>query len=119
MHYGCFRCGLCCSVFDIEITHQELEILQTHDSSDLLDLSQLFDGHYTINSPCPFYQSGKCSVYEIRPAHCRNFLCGRTSPRQRMPTRSQKETIVLDEEFQRVYQPMRQDALRWANQHGW
>ena len=84
---ACNRCGMCCKVYGIGLTHDDLnkepKLTQVSRS-----IKQSERGRYNINDKCckminaidngwkcPFYKdSSGCNIYETRPEICRKYI---------------------------------------------
>lgn len=57
-------CGKCCGI--IPVTHEEFGAVRRFIRKNLIvPIDQ--------GATCPFYQGGKCAVYDVRPVVCRMF----------------------------------------------
>jgi Fe-S-cluster containining protein len=75
----CTKCGNCCKTLMINVTEQEADNLSHH----LQQSRAFFDKEYIEKGssgmmlmnkiPCHFLHENKCTVYEYRPAGCREF----------------------------------------------
>jgi hypothetical protein len=75
----CTTCGNCCKRISPDLRKKDIEII-----SEFLNLSQeefvkrylryTEDGLFQFNeTPCPFLQQKKCTIYETRPAECKQY----------------------------------------------
>ena len=78
----CSGCGACCSTY-LPITQKELKVLKAWVKKNRYKPSNIYAptnmrGH-TLDLTCPFLNkdTGKCDVYDIRPAICREFICNK------------------------------------------
>ena len=78
----CSGCGACCSTY-LPITQKELKVLKAWVKKNRYKPSNAYApanmrGH-TLDLTCPFLNkdTGKCDVYDIRPAICREFICNK------------------------------------------
>lgn len=76
----CLTCGNCCKTTSPGMGPKDTERLAKHLKIKVVDLISKYmhmdeDGEYVFNSaPCPFLGSDNyCSVYESRPAACREY----------------------------------------------
>jgi Fe-S-cluster containining protein len=73
--FSCLRCGECCNVFGgVRIAKDEIGRLPVP-QNEQLDVFELPDGTCYMKEPCRFYDASRtaCSIYNERPATCRNF----------------------------------------------
>ena len=73
----CFHCGLCCIVWEIPITNEDMvrepkitEHVHIHKTKNINVI-----GNPDKITPCPFLDSNTnlCTIYETRPQRCREF----------------------------------------------
>jgi len=113
MSYRCHGCGRCCQG-PVEISQQEYAAAPFGE----YPVWKLSDGH-VIFWDCPFYD-GDCSIYDERFATCRNYLCYRKSPQEPFLGRVELERrLATDGEAKATRDRLRQEALAWAQKHGW
>jgi Fe-S-cluster containining protein len=72
----CLECGgLCCKLGGIVATRNEVEAIVAEGFPD--HFIQLANGVYGtewgIDGTCPYFESGKCLIYSVRPTGCRMF----------------------------------------------
>lgn len=83
----CTGCGECCSNL-LPMTEEEIETIKKH-----IKRYNIKENKYLVplvnpilDMTCPFLDDSKscekCTIYEIRPKVCRNFIC---DPKQRPP----------------------------------
>lgn len=81
----CIECGNCCSNL-LPMTDEEILIIKKYikqykikENKHLVPLSTV-----ALDLTCPFLDNGKncekCTIYEVRPKICRDFIC---DPKQR------------------------------------
>ena len=81
----CIQCGNCCSNI-LPMTEKEIEsikkYIKQHKIKEHKHLVPL--ANVTLDLTCPFLDDGKscekCTIYEVRPRICRDFIC---DPKQR------------------------------------
>jgi uncharacterized protein len=76
----CGTCRACCtSSYFVHIRPDEARSRVRIDKSLLFPAPGLPEGHFVLGynkqGVCPMFVNGKCSIYEDRPATCRNFDC--------------------------------------------
>jgi Fe-S-cluster containining protein len=77
----CSGCGQCCIPW-LPITYREAEIIKDYISKHNIKPQKLSDeNNYYMD--CPFHDrtNKKCTIYEVRPEVCSNFLCCHSSTR--------------------------------------
>ena len=94
----CRRCGLCCIVWQIPITSEDVDrepVLENHLTIPLDGIHRFLMGSTEKNIPCPFYGRDKseCTIYETRPARCRTFI---PTPRNCMSAYIETSGIGVD-----------------------
>lgn len=61
--FECIKCGHCCKTIPMKKYYfVGIEVL----SSDFLT---------SYDTPCPYFNSGLCSIYDKRPKTCRDYPC--------------------------------------------
>ena len=70
--------------------HRLMEISESSRPPDDEALEPINQKYYALRMPCPFLEDDACSIYEQRPAACRELLVCRTdvSPRQSIDARA-------------------------------
>lgn len=76
----CTGCGACCSNM-LPMTDKEIEVIRRYIKKH--NIKECGHGIPLVNPisdmTCPFLDSGKktekCTIYEVRPAICRCFIC--------------------------------------------
>lgn len=63
-------CDYCCNI-PVSVSLLELEYMKKHVKKLR---SKLGPANLDTNSPCPLLNNGACSVYELRPFHCRKHV---------------------------------------------
>jgi uncharacterized protein len=76
----CGTCTACCtSSYFVHIRPDEVRSRVHIDKRFLFPAPGLPEGHFVLGydkqGVCPMFAHGKCSIYEDRPATCRNFDC--------------------------------------------
>jgi uncharacterized protein len=76
----CLQCANCCKNYSPRFKQPDIKRISKHLRMKEGDFAASFlkldtDGDYVANStPCPFLEEGnQCSVYDVRPADCRNY----------------------------------------------
>ncbi len=78
----CLSCGNCCKEMnpvltakDISTCSQGLNLTESEFKNQyLVPLEEADKDKYTFKqSPCPFLEGTRCSIYNIRPLECRSF----------------------------------------------
>lgn len=59
--FECIKCGRCCKTIPMKKYH--------FSGIEKLD-SDLFTDY---DPPCPYFQNGKCSIYDDRPEACKDY----------------------------------------------
>ncbi len=75
---SCRACGSCCDFprQDHVLFATKLELdAAIYWSRQHLQLSSRAAAELLTNGLCPFWQSGRCAVHEVRPLGCRSFFC--------------------------------------------
>lgn len=72
---ACSKCGNCCTNF-LPITKKEVSKIKQYVKDNNIQAENRKIGRNIIMQ-CPFLnqQTKKCSIYEVRPFACKNFLC--------------------------------------------
>jgi Fe-S-cluster containining protein len=76
---------------------------------------------------CPALIKGKCSIYDIRPYPCRQFLCGKQSRLDHRPWKSDGSfnteyfnwLLNNNKEFAKVKEKLEDKAADWGLKHNW
>lgn len=80
----CSQCGLCCSLFLINLTKKEYQSGKYKTQLEEFGLIDDFHKATTCganilkqkeNGNCIYLKRNKCSIHKIRPQVCREFLC--------------------------------------------
>jgi Fe-S-cluster containining protein len=113
----CAECGWCCEHEPIEITHLELDELRKANPilSRYLNLTECYDGHFIVNSPCPYRDSTGCLVWTVRPAQCRGYWCFREDPYNEPIDPSR----IGNPEYEELRKEYVRDGIEWGRNHGW
>ena len=71
----CIKCGRCCTSL-LPITKEELKTIQRYVKRKHISIVK---SRATFDFTCPFRNDelGVCTVYECRPAICRDFVCNK------------------------------------------
>uniref|UniRef100_UPI00406C957E YkgJ family cysteine cluster protein n=1 Tax=Methanolobus sp. ZRKC5 TaxID=3136295 RepID=UPI00406C957E len=67
---------MCCKIVDINLDEYDIKILGQVPKDKTDKIESFIEGgelHYKLSPPCPFLESGKCTVYDRRPTMCRLF----------------------------------------------
>ena len=84
-------CAYCCNAFIVVLPHEALNIADFinenfsgsqqdniiaagSNQKELISNSSLQQVATSYNSPCPFLKDNACSIYEVRPLTCRNWI---------------------------------------------
>lgn len=91
----CIQCGSCCSNLlvmtaeEIETIHKYIKKHNIKERKHILPLAEP-----TIDMTCPFLDDSKscekCTIYEVRPRICRDFIC---CPSKRQPMNDLKHKL--------------------------
>ena len=69
----CSKCGECCTCF-LPITQEELNQIQFYVlRNNIKPQKQMLIMQNRLT--CPYYDSKKCLIYEVRPIICKEFYC--------------------------------------------
>lgn len=70
----CDQCGWCCrNIGKIELQKSDISRI-----GSFRNVSYRSDGKYNLDTPCPYInKDNKCTIYDKRPASCRNFPLGK------------------------------------------
>lgn len=83
--YGCWRCGVCCIINDVQLLNGEEQKIIKQAENQNMDLDFLGKhlrinkkearqiSTYALTSPCVFLEDRACSIYENRPVICSLF----------------------------------------------
>ena len=136
--WSCKRDGKCCEITaEVRVTHLEREAIEraAPTSASVLAWRSDPDPRFVrlIAKPCPLYVDGACSVYDVRPAVCRSFMCGRVDTSAE-PYEAEPVNFVLgltgcgnlsarlkeSERFRQHYATnARKVQQTWGSQMGW
>jgi len=104
----CSQCGLCCSLFLINLTEKEYQSGKYKTQFEEFGLVNNFHkvskyGMNTLkqreNGNCIYLKRNKCSIHRIRPQACRDFLCTSTLKKfKRMIEQIEKKRTSLKKE---------------------
>lgn len=84
MKLSCNGCGLCCSLFYINLTKIEYESLEYETMFAEYDCPESFTESKSCganllakkeNGECIYLLENQCSIHKKRPMACRNFFC--------------------------------------------
>ena len=79
----CSNCGQCCSDF-LPISNKEIKTIkryiEQHKIKECNHLPIIVNN--VLDLTCPFRDNvnNKCTIYEVRPEICRNFICSKSMP---------------------------------------
>ena len=86
VRFECTRCGRCCIELRPVIVLRDIELWLSKGRWDLVALLEkrvsyslgrmlgvMYCYTFAGDGPCPFYEDGKCLIYDIRPLVCRLF----------------------------------------------
>ena len=69
----CSKCGECCTCF-LPVTQEELNQIQYYVlRNNIKPQKQMLVMQNRLT--CPYYDSKKCLIYEVRPLICKEFYC--------------------------------------------
>ena len=69
----CSKCGECCTCF-LPVTQEELNQVQYYVlRNNIKPQKQMLIMQNRLT--CPYYDSKKCLIYEVRPIICKEFYC--------------------------------------------
>ena len=78
--FDCTTCGNCCREISPFFTTSELKILAKALDKDFNFVRKEYfkasadrEGFIPLLKPCPFFFNNRCTVYEYRPAGCKDF----------------------------------------------
>ena len=75
----CTTCGNCCAILQPQILLKDLKALTLASNKTNADFKKEYiildkDGDMSFkNSPCPFLENKKCTVYNQRPTDCKSY----------------------------------------------
>ncbi len=76
--FNCIACSNCCATIvplveddEIEVISTKLELTAAEFKSQYLTITN--EGFVINNKPCPFLTADGCSIYDCRPANCREY----------------------------------------------
>ena len=74
----CSGCGNCCSNL-LPMSRKEIEVIHRHiDKNDIKESKHMLVlAKPALDMTCPFRNNDKgiCSIYEVRPEICKQFIC--------------------------------------------
>ena len=100
----CSGCGACCSRY-LPVTQKEINQIRRYTSKH--HIKQADHGTAVLAKPvhdanCPFLdltkKEKKCTIYEVRPMICRDFICTGTKPSREL-IRADVKTVDFVKEF--------------------
>ncbi len=84
MSYKCSQCGLCCSLFLINLTKEECQSGKYKTQFEEFGLIDDFNEASKIggnflkqkeDGSCVYLNDNKCSIHQTRPQVCKEFFC--------------------------------------------
>lgn len=65
----CTNCNICC-IPRLPISNREIEVIKLYIKENNIKEN-------TEKSKCPFLKNNLCSIYEVRPEVCKDFMCNK------------------------------------------
>ena len=130
MTWKCFECGACCQ--SLVLSPKEWKNIKRvvgkkkrHEFE--ARVRKGFAGTDRLYWPdwCLFMDGGKCSIYNVRPSNCRNFMCGRKSIIEVVRIKNNRclnhdERMKRDPEYAQFYEANRERVYNeWSINNGW
>lgn len=76
----CTRCANCCKTMTVKLDRTDIDRIADHLGMTVQDFTERYletderEGFHKIRQqPCPFLGDDRCTIYDVRPACCREF----------------------------------------------